>query len=127
MTELVPAAPLRVPPLPARPDGERWHANVTTWWRAVWRSPLATLYDASDQHGGLLRYALLLHEFWSGPSTKDLLAIAAELRHLGDSLGLTPVSRYRLRLDLTAPAAPAAPKQPPPAKSDPRNLLRVVS
>lgn len=127
-----PDARRRVPPLPKRTDAEgkphEWQALTRAWWRDVWRSPMASEYLQADVHG-LYRLAVLVDQFWTGP-TKEL---AAEIRLQQQCFGLTPIDRRRLQWEVERVEAVTAGKrrthqveQPPAVIEDPRKALRIV-
>lgn len=119
----------RTPSLPKRSDGQAWHPLTKTWWRDIWRSPMAAEYLRADLHG-LYRLAMLVDRFWLDPKP----TLAAEIRLQQTCFGLTPLDRMRLRWEVErveeatrkrqAPEQPATVQQAP---DDPRNLLRLVA
>ncbi len=112
-------------PTPKLPTERKWHKETRAWWRAVWASPMAPEYDASDQHG-LFLLAVLVDEFWLSPST----SLASEIRLQRQCFGLTPIDRRRLQweTDRGEEAAAATKRRRAPAAVaddglDPRRLL----
>lgn len=79
---------------PALPKGE-WRSETKSWWRDIWKSPMAPEYDASDLHG-LLILAVLVDAFWKEPSEKT----AGEIRLQRRDFGLTPYDRRRLQWEI---------------------------
>lgn len=110
-----------------RPD---WHVETKRWWRDIWRSPMAAEWLSADQHA-LNRLAVLVEEFWRGP-TQQLLA---EIRLQEQRFGLTWADRHRLQFKPESKAAPARRGSTQPAAAvaateetpDPRHMLRVVA
>lgn len=80
---------------PKLPTGTKWHKQTRAWWRDVWASPMAPEYDESDIHG-LYLLAVLVNDFWEGPSQ----ALAAEIRLQRQCFGLTPIDRRRLQWEI---------------------------
>lgn len=117
----------RVPPLPKRPATENWHAEVRTWWRVLWASPMAAEYLDADV-GGLYCLAELYQRRWTEADTKALVPIIAEIRHQEVRFGLTPIDRTRLGWTLPAPGGPkpGPAATPRDATADPRHVLRVL-
>lgn len=121
-----PAHP-RVPRLPDL-DGYEWHPLTRSWWRNVWRSPMAGEYLDTDRDG-LGRLAMLVNQFYVERDPKLL----AEIRLQEARFGLSPVDRSRLQWEVERgeearrrrqPATPvSAPVDDAP---DPRQLLRAV-
>lgn len=92
------------PRLHGRPDGVPWHPAATALWDAIWDSPMATEYDASDAHG-MLRLLDLVHEYWSvDPQAKGAarlkVLLAAEIRLEQQNFGLSPLDRRRLQWEI---------------------------
>lgn len=116
------------PPLPKRDvaAGEpEWHALTKTWWRDIWRSPMAGEFLKADTHG-LFALAELVDRFWHKPSVE----LAAEIRHQRQCFGLTPLDRRRLEWSIQrvdAAEQRRAPASRTPNRGDPRALLGVVS
>jgi hypothetical protein len=84
-----------VPRLPNRRTAEGqirpWHPLTRHWWRDVWRSRMATQYDALDECG-LLALAELWDQFWCNPTAR----LSTEIMRQGRGYGLTPADRARL-------------------------------
>lgn len=118
---------LKAPALPDRP----WHPMTLAWWRDVWSSPMAPEYDESDRHG-LFMMAVLVDEFWLGP-TKDL---ASEIRLQRQAFGLSPIDRRRLQWEIDRGdeanertrkrRAKPEPKAASGGPADPRSILHAV-
>lgn len=94
--------------------------ETRAWWKAIWESPMAKEWLASDLQP-LLRLALLVDEFWRAP-TKDL---GAEIAKQEARFGLTPYDRHRM--DWKVEAAPEKPAVVAAEEGvDPRTVLRAV-
>lgn len=90
---------------PELPEGMDWPPSTCRWW-ATWRSsPQAQTLTATDWDF-LLDTALLHARFWNGD-----LQVAGELRLRVAKFGATPEDRARLRMQIDAPGASAAPKK----------------
>ncbi|WP_300680739.1 hypothetical protein [Nocardioides sp.] len=143
------AANNSIPDLPSHPprwdaDGYEvetsWHLQTEAWWAAVWTSPMAMQWDASDVHNVFV-VALLYDDIWTAPTAKARKDAMAEYRLQRADLGLSPYARRRLEWTIEtaeeakergqkrrgngSPSKPPA-KQPTPA-NDPRAHLAVVS
>lgn len=86
--------PARAGP-PQLPRSRKWNRLTRSWWRDVWRSPMAGEYLESDVHG-LYLLAELVDQFWTAP-TKEL---AAEIRLQRQCYGLSPIDRRRLQWEV---------------------------
>ena len=86
------------------------------WWRDVWMSPMAAVFLPADRHA-LERAARLVDHLAVEIDT----SASAELRHLEDRFGLTPLARRRLQweVDQASERAVSRPRKP-------RADLRVV-
>lgn len=115
--------------VPALPGDRVWAAETVEWWTAVWVSPMAPEYDASDLHG-LFALAMLVDDFWSTDSTKMRKELAGEIRLQRQCFGLSPIDRRRLEweVDRAEAAVEQTAKRRASRKSkavdpDPRSLL----
>lgn len=117
----------RAPRLPEREDGE-WHRMTRAWWRAVWRSPMASEFLDADVHA-LFRLAVLVDMFWRDPSRE----LAAELRLEQQCFGLTPIDRRRLQWEVERGESAATRTQQRHVRAavageeDPRKALQVLA
>lgn len=117
----------RAPSLPKRGEDAQWHPLTRSWWRDVWRSPMAAEYVRADEHA-LFRLAVLVDQFWSRP-TREL---AAEIRLQQQAFGLTPLDRRRLEWTIgqaegaQTRRAQRKVRQAQDGEIDPREVLRVV-
>ena len=91
---------VRAPYLPEPPDARGWHGQTKAWWRAIWHSPMAEGWLASDIHG-LYRLALLVDLYWRAPSAPVL----AEIRLEEGRFGLSPADRRRLGWEISPVAS----------------------
>lgn len=120
-----------IPDLPARTVSD-WHSETVAWWEAVWSSPMAKEWDASDLHNVLV-VALLYDDIWTAETAKQRKDALAEYRLQRADLGLSPYARRRLEWTIeTAEDAKArgqrrrgngstpAPQPATPAGPDPR-------
>ena len=110
---------------PSLPKVRKWHELTRTWWRDVWRSPMAEEFLRADMHA-LFRLAVLVDMFWWDPSDK----LAKEIRLEQQAFGLTPIDRRRLQWSVEEEETErrrrvAAPQ--PVAEEDPRAMLKVVA
>lgn len=102
------------------------HPETVAWWKAIWRSPMASQWIKADLPQ-LVMLAELVDAFHFAPTA----ALGAEIRQQRTSFGLTPIDRRRLQWtiepDDATPAKPAQPAAQPKAPAeDPRNLLWAV-
>lgn len=81
-----------------------WPARTIAWWETWRRSPQAGEFTRTDWDF-LIDTAVLHAAYWNGN-----MSIAAELRLRVAKFGATPEDRLRLRLSVTKPDEPAAPK-----------------
>jgi len=119
-----------VPDLPKRGG---WHEQTVEWWRDVWSSPMAPEFDASDRHG-LNMLAILVDDYWTAESSRERMALAAEIRQQSQRFGLSPIDRRRLQWEIerteeavqkgTRRRAASTPKND--GGTDPRATLRAV-
>lgn len=124
----------KVPPLPPRPRGQKWHAQVQAWWKRAWSSPMSSEWTESDVDN-LYLAAQLMEQFWAGANTPgELKTLAAEIRQIQSQCGLTPMSRRALQWEIEKPGEPAAKtarkvpaKKVAPKAADPRARFRIVS
>ena len=100
--------------VPRTPDG--LGPAGRRWWRTVWTSPMAVVYLPVDRLA-LERGARLVDALAVEPDAK----LTAELRHLEDRFGLSPLARRRLMWEVDQASERAA---APPRK--PRRDLRAV-
>lgn len=124
-----------IPELPERAVGE-WHPETVAWWSAVWSSPMANEWDASDLHNVLV-VALLYDDIWTAESAKQRKDALAEYRLQRADLGLSPYARRRLEWTIeTAEEAKAKGQKrrgngskpvPQPAEAGPDPRLHLLS
>jgi hypothetical protein len=112
--------------LPSGPPARRKPpplASVSTetrvWWKTIWASPMAAVWLDADVPA-LARLARLLDLLAEGEPSALLLA---EVRHLEDRFGLSPLARRRLQWEVAQ--AEAEPRKP--GKQDESRWLRAVS
>ena len=109
----------RAPALP-NPPGRKLRKITREWWRAFWRSPMATKVAESDHHE-LVRLAWLKDEFFGGD--RDHLA---EIRQLEDRFGGYPLARRKLYWEIGREEAPE-PQRAPRVEGDPRERFEVIA
>lgn len=91
--ELRPIEKPNVPALPARGKGRgRWSIRTTRAWRAWWSDPASTQWGEADRD--LVEHLADVYEAFVREASASL---AAEIRQLRDSLGLTPKGRQDRR------------------------------
>ena len=66
------------------------------WWETVWRSPMAAMWDPSDELA-IVRMAVLVDQVARGDIEGKALA---EIRQLEDRYGLSPLARRRIGWEL---------------------------
>ncbi|GAA4845556.1 hypothetical protein GCM10023201_41060 [Actinomycetospora corticicola] len=119
------------------PGKTRWHPQALRWWAELWDSPMASQYLRMDVRG-LLRLAVLEHDYWSAVDSRTRLAVEAQIERAQRDYGLTPYDRRRLEWSVTtaspvrpistAPSRAAAEAAPePPPRADPRTALHALS
>ena len=97
----LPAAGRQEPP-PALPGVRPWLPTTVEWWNAIWASPMATQWSASDIPT-LQRLAALVDGALFDPDPRA----GAEIRQLEDRFGLSPQARLKLRWVIADQAADA--------------------
>jgi hypothetical protein len=116
-----------------------WPKFVKDWWRTVWTSPWAGLYEAQD-HLGLLQLAALTLKWFqeqTGEERADGKPITMSpserttMMALQDRYGLTPRSRQVLRWETPeeqtgAKARPGSAPAATPVDTDRRERLKAV-
>ncbi|HEV8065630.1 MAG TPA: hypothetical protein VGP46_12385 [Acidimicrobiales bacterium] len=87
--------------VPELPNSEFRHPATVAWWEAIWTSPMAPEYDASDIHG-LYLLADLIDCYWMADMVKGMTKkeLAAEIRLQRQCFGLTPIDRRRLQWEI---------------------------
>lgn len=79
-------------PIPRIPKvGEEWNIDSRRWWKAIWRTPMATQWVDGDV-GALTVLAFVRQRFLDGD-----MRLASELRQMMDDFGLTPKGRQMRR------------------------------
>lgn len=116
-TKLTADGELRGPDLP---DGA-WHPRTLAWWDTWRRSAQAQVMTPTDWDS-LMETALLHTELWNG-DTKA----AAEVRLRVAKFGATIEDRLRLKMQVDAEIAAAAPVAPEVKADRRRRLLKAVS
>jgi hypothetical protein len=119
-------APLN-PKIPAlvNPDKRKFHRLTRAWWKAVWSSPMAARYLSTDRDA-LGMVALLVDDFYIAPTSKERLALAAEIRQQTARFGLSNWDRNRMNWTVTEATdkKPAPQAMSTPAGTDPRKVLK---
>lgn len=111
-----------MPPLPAVEfqDGKGWHLQAVVRWREIWASDVAQIWDRSGDMGRLVRY-IVTFDGWlkltEGLAGKELVrgsrgqvrpnplfgiraGLENELKMAEEKLGLTPLDRMRLGIEV---------------------------
>lgn len=114
--------PAGLPPLPVVqwPEGKDWHAQSRVRWREIWESEVSQIWDAKGDMGRLVRYIvnfdqwLKLTEAIAGrevvrgsrgqvranPLFNVRIGLELELKAAEEKLGLTPMDRMRLGIEI---------------------------
>lgn len=107
-------------PVVAWPEGKGWHAQAEVRWREIWASDVAQIWDRNGDMGRLVRYIvnfdqwLKLTESIAGrevvkgsrgqlranPLFNVRSGLELELKAAEEKLGLTPLDRMRLGIEL---------------------------
>lgn len=91
-------------PVPAWPGPADAPAEAIDYWTAVWSSPMAAMYDDTDQltivRASLLHAAAMSGDMMRGRAPDGL----SELRQLEDRLGLSPKARRSLQWEIDSAA-----------------------
>lgn len=126
-TTLTPVEDAVVPEIPARPDGQEWTEATIHEWDLFWKSPMAQQVQHGDA-GALMRYMDLVDLYWRMRSddrfvdVRAIIQLAAEIRLEGQSFGLTPLDRWRLKWEITQGEEAEHKRAAVSRKSDPRSL-----
>lgn len=95
------AANNKVPKLYEREkSSEKWHERVVAWWKAAWKSPMASEWQEAEQIGLLYRLAEMLQMFWSSDDADLRVKLEGKIRQAEIELGLTPMGRRRLQWEV---------------------------
>ena len=127
------AATNKVPALYKRERAsEKWHPRVVAWWKAVWKSPMASEWLAAEVVGLAYRLAELLQAFWSTDDPELRVKLETKIDAAEAKLGLSPIDRRRLQWEIEkgeqADERTSRRRQVKQASSkDPRESLRVMS
>lgn len=93
-----------------------------TWWRDLWRSPMAAEYLRADFHG-LFRLTVIVDMFWYAPS----IELNAHISSQEQKYGLNPLDRRRLDWIVErAEGATQRKARRPSGGEDPREVLRAI-
>lgn len=108
---------------PALPKG-KWSTSTREWWKTIWSSPMATVWQDADIDP-LVRLARLREIEASGEEVTA--ALLAQMTAIEDRFGLSPKARRVLQWEITRAETEADPT--PAARRhlravDPRDLLR---
>lgn len=95
---VLPLAGCELPP-PKIPPGRKWTAAERALWRDLWSMPQATQWDESVS-SLVAAYVVYTAAVLAGTATAWQ---AAEMRQLGDRLGLTPTGMASLGWRVSAP------------------------
>lgn len=76
---------------PALPKVRRWTAETQRWWKAIWATPEATMWDVRDD--SLVRLAIMREAFLEGPTA----SMSGEMRQIEDRHGMNEKGRRDLR------------------------------
>lgn len=79
-------------PVPELPKGRAWSEQERETWESIWSSPMATQYDDTFIPA-VAAYVVHASSIYGGNASAWQ---AAEFRHLGDKLGLTPAGLLAL-------------------------------
>lgn len=107
--------------IPELPRGRKWTPATRSWWRTIWRAPMASEYIAADVPG-LLLLAALREEFARSPRP----TLAGEIRQWEGRFGLSPADRRRLQWSVRRVETAHQPSPPSWPVRDPRSVLRVL-
>ena len=77
--------------IPRLPRIDQWSADTLRWWKAIWRTPMATQWIESDI-GALAVLAFVRQRLLDGD-----MRLLREVRQLMDDFGLTPKGRQLRR------------------------------
>ncbi|MET8960956.1 hypothetical protein ABZX69_15950 [Streptomyces sp. NPDC004074] len=74
------------------PEGRSWSPAEQATWEMLWAEPMAVMWRDADIPL-VAAYVQITHQAFAGRATAGL---AAEARHMADSLGLSPAGRRSL-------------------------------
>lgn len=118
------------PKVPNLPDYCDWHPAVADFWRSAWMSPMPQEWDEPDRHNVLLA-ARALQTVWEDDTRPTARSAAmAEARLLLRELGLTPMAKRTLQIEIAraedASERRAGARRKPAKADDPRRGMRAV-
>ena len=108
-------ANVRAPALPTKKP--TWRKETRGWWRTIWASPMASMWEPADV-SGLIRLARLKDDVDRG--TAPATALSA-MQQLEDRYGLNPKSRRALQWEVTSRLTSS---EPPPVPEPPGSNVR---
>lgn len=102
------------------PEGKGWHAQAEVRWREIWASDVAQIWDRNGDMGRLVRYILNFDQWLklteaiagrevvrgsrgqvrANPLFNVRIGLELELKAAEEKLGLTPMDRMRLGIEL---------------------------
>ena len=96
--------------VPQMPGGTKATSAARSYWRTLWASPMAAMYQEADKFR-IARAATLHSLALAGEAKATELS---ELRAIEDSLGISPLARRKLQWEVDMAAGPggASKKQP---------------
>lgn len=103
----VPKVKRKVPPMPG---GAKATSSARAYWKTLWSSPMAAMYQEADKFA--VARAAVLHALVLRGEAKA--AELTELRNLEMALGITPLARRKLQweVDTAAGEGAATSRQP---------------
>ena len=115
-------------PVPALPRGLNWSDRRRKWWRAVWKSPVATKWDPDLDFEAVLRLGHLYE------ITDPSAAVLAQIARLENDLLLNPAARQKAYVTLPKAATERTAQRRPSAQqrlaavdaADPRARLAAM-
>lgn len=99
---------------PPMPGGAKATSAARSYWKTLWESPMAGMYQEADKFP-IARAAALHAVALSGEATGAELA---ELRQLEAALGITPLARRKLQWEVESAAGPGAATQAQPVDDE---------
>lgn len=88
------------PTVPDLPEWCDWHPAVREWWHDAWCSPMPQEWLEADRHNMLLAARGLQIVWADGSSHTARMTAMAETRLVFRELGLTPMARRTLQIEI---------------------------
>lgn len=89
----------KVPVLPKRATGLKWHPEAVAWWKSAWSSPMVQEWTEADK-GLVLMCLAARHSYWEAFDEGDRRGLPTLMNSVVAAekmLGLSPMARRSLQ------------------------------